>query len=986
MNKKVKSFICVLVTFITVLIVPSGIEAVGVELDYPSVGPDNSLDCDYNYLENEIIDFFQSDDLIDIERRLDTPNDDLRIVRFLLTDGTEEMRIFNEAVKYVDDDGQVHTKSMKLFENLEPGKFKYSNKFNDISMRFGKSLSDGIALSYKAFEIEIYPAEVAETIAQISYDGRSVYYDAAFSEQSRVEYVAEYSGLKEKIILNEYEGINSFSFVISTKLSLKLVDGIVRAYDENDKCIGSFGSVFVTDTNQSETNGFIDLEEIKGEGYLFRLTVPAEYLESAETVYPVTIDPSFYFNQYVYNFAGYKQIYDVTLYASTNAYYPDDEILTVNGMPYAGYSKVLIKFPYIGSILKKIDSDDLIGVYYAYNGLTNSSSSVVIRPMEVNWNTGASSLTSSEYYALYNGSMSSVNVYDTIHYGPGVLNITSIAKDWVDSVYPNRGIMIESLNTSGYNSIPSAEYSINTFSRPYIQVKYHHHEDVTDSSLFKGLFKLRPIDSSDLMSSYAMKNYNSVVTTSITSNVYNNDQLLYISWTFQGYTIQNPYNNYYLSSIVASDPEDCLLYYSPTCTSGSYWSFVEDSSGLYFLVGTSQEQLYCAAPTTVNSSITIINIPEGIATNQANKWMPVRQIDKIPFKIKNVSSHKYLTVENAYDKNGQNLFQRPLYGAGVTNNYCPTFGSQGIRVCYDSVNSCYKLYPIASKNGRFRTVVWNSAGNALQHEPTTDNNKLSISFNTKGQATIRQKTGSKLALQVYDDSDGTEGSGGTFLNSPGNIFFASYNSSDTKQKWIFEFDVEQFQKEAYYSSATVSYPLPNSGGTPDTSKQINSDFGARSITGNNLPHDGIDLFAHLGTTVYSTIYGTVVEVRKTIDPNAQDSRGLYVLIQSNSINKFGTNDKICMFVQHLNYVNSSINVGTTVTPSTVIGQVGYSGLSGDSNTHLHYGYCLKSDFDNDNISSNHYERCNFVDPLMFHNNTLFYETISSPQYYLIQID
>lgn len=34
----------------------------------------------------------------------------------------------------------------------------------------------------------------------------------------------------------------------------------------------------------------------------------------------------------------------------------------------------------------------------------------------------------------------------------------------------------------------------------------------------------------------------------------------------------------------------------------------------------------------------------------------------------------------------------------------------------------------------------------------------------------------------------------------------------------------------------------------------------------------------------------------------------------------------------------------------------------------------------------YYERCNFVDPLMFHNNTPFYETIGSTQYYLIQID
>ena len=92
-----------------------------------------------------------------------------------------------------------------------------------------------------------------------------------------------------------------------------------------------------------------------------------------------------------------------------------------------------------------------------------------------------------------------------------------------------------------------------------------------------------------------------------------------------------------------------------------------------------------------------------------------------------------------------------------------------------------------------------------------------------------------------------------------------------------------------------------------------------------------------------------------------------------------------MFVQHLDSVSSSINIGTTVTPSTVIGTVGYSGLGAPSYTHLHYGFCLELDFESEMNSSNHFERCLFVDPLMFHNNMVFYEAINGLSRFLLPV-
>ncbi len=981
MNKTLKTFICALMAVLTILLVPMEYFADRIELNNSLVESEVMDEDEYNYLKDEAIDFLQQDDLSLIECRLDTPTDDLRTIRFLLNDGTEEMRIFNESIKYVDDNGQVHTKSMELFENTEPGKYRFSNRYNDISMKFGDSYSDGISVGYKNYEIELYPENETNAKAQVSSDNRSVVYNEAFSPYSSVEYIAEYSGLKEKIILEEYEGINSFSFVIATKLSMRLEDGIAKVFDENNTFVGNFGSVLVTDANQNETIGFVELEELNGVGYRLTLTVPEEYLVNDETVYPVTIDPTYYYNQYANNFAGYKQIYDVTLFSALTDYSPDAEILTVNGMPYSGYSKVLIKFPNLSTILNNIDAENLLGVYYAYNGSSNVNSSVVIRPMEVNWQTSASSLTPGEYATLFYGTLSSVQVYGTLHYGPGILNITEIAEDWMQSVYPNRGIMIESLNASGYNNFPSVDNTVSIYSRPYIQVIYQHQENYYNTTPFEGLFKLKPVDGSGLESFYAMKNSNSIVTTSVTSDVYNSDQLLYISRTSLGYTIQNPYNNYYLTSVVDTDPEECFLYFSPSFTAGSYWSFVCGGVGVYYIVGTSQEQICCSNPSYSNSNITIVNLPEGISSNQANSWMLVRQIDKIPFRIKNVSSQKYLTTAKAYDydtyNNGVlNIFQHTLFTTTQNTNQNSVFGSQIVRPVKVGTSSRYTLNLVSSKNGRLRVLSWDSSGNAFQYNPS-GNNQVTINIDSgTGYAKIRQASGSHLVLSATDGNEGSES--GTGINAAGNIVFSTSNNQDLKQKWILSVDLAQFKKEAYYSQFNVCFPLPNN----DYNKHINSDYGPRLLSNSENLHDGIDLRANTNTPVVSTITGKVVAVVSDLnDPNiTPSSRGLYVLIRSessNTIYEYGTTTPICMLAQHLNSV--SVSLGQTVVAGQTIGYTGGSGYTMSTySPHFHYAYCTESAFSTG-------QACKFVDPLFFHPDEEFYETINSNNYYLTEL-
>ncbi len=918
-----------------------------------------------NYLENESVDLFEEEVPFfeKVKQRIDTPQDDLRIVKYLMNDGTVEMRIFNDPLKYVTDNGEVHTKSMKICELSGDDTYKYSNIDNDIIMKFGSDYSKGVTAEFNGHSISFYPYNASKAEAKFDEKSNTVFYDGVFSSNTRVEYKAQYSGLKEDIVLEKYDGVNSFSFEVESKERVKFNNGKLGLYDENGVFYGCFSDVIIRDAVGNFALGETRCEKSSGNGYIITIIVPDSFLTNDNTEYPVVVDPSFVFNYYTNTFAGYKQICDVTLSQYGYIYQPSADTLTITQNPYYGFERAIVKFPNLNTILNKIGHDNISYVMYSYYSFTSATNSVTIWPMSVNWQSNATSLTNTVYDSLYNGYNQTVSLSRSIHFGPGQIDITPIAQDWANNEYSNYGVMIS--GNGSYSLLASAEAS-NSFNCPYLAIGYNCTEAVHDP--LEGLKKLIPYSSSTVMSDYAMSNGNAIVMTSINDNIYNSNQLLLVTWTYFGYTIQNPYNGYYLTS------NNNSVYFASTLASGSYWSFVNNGTG-YFIIGTSNEQLDCASPNQQGASVGIKTQSEGISESQATIWFVSRQINKIPFRLKNVSSEKYLTVANAYDYDGQNIFQYSLYDSNAPDVYKPVFGSQEVRVYYDNENSCYNLKTMASKNGRLRTVSWDSFGNAYQYKPTI-NNRLTITFTANGLAIIRQKTGSKNALAVTNDANGSKD--GTGINSSGNIVFTTYNSTDDKQKWILEPDIEQLRKESYYSQFSVYYPLPND----EIHKQINSDFGPRQLNNNDNIHDGIDLCADAWTRVESTISGKVVKIRASLnDPIPQGGvdiqlRGYYVLVRS-TINEYSSNSPLCLLVQHLDYV--SVSEGDTVSPSTLLG---YSGTTGTGlysyPAHFHYSYCLESDFLYNN-------RCNFVDPLLFHPTVQLYETVDNDRCDLIPL-
>ena len=927
-------------------------------IDYDPDFPDQSeiIENNYNYLADEAVDLFSNEEFLKgVKERIDNPSDDLRIVKYLMEDGTAEMRIFNEPIKYVAEDGTVHTKSTEIVKIPDNTKYGYSNLHNDVRIQFGSLISNGISLEFNGHSLYVFPATESLASAELTQDNKTVKYNGVFSDNINVEYMADYSGLKENIVIEQYAGINSFSFIIETEDTIIDNYGTIELVDKNGNNIGIFGAVFVTDANGKSIYGYSSVSKLEGPRFLYTLTVPEDYLTDSNTVYPVNVDPTFTFNFYTNNFAGYKQIYDVTLYQYGYVYQPQSETLTVSFETNYGFKRTLVKFPNLNTILKQIGEDNILFVSYSYQGLTNSTSTVYVNPMTVNWSQNATSLSNSTYDALYNGYNSGVMCSSTIHYGPGKVYFTDIAIDWINNEYSNYGIIISGM---GNNTFASTENSTSYY-RPYITVDYIHNDGQTVDP-FEGLFKLIPYDAGGLMTDYAMKNDNSIVMTAITENVYDSDQLVYIKKETQGYTIQNPYNDMYLTS------DNYSLFYSSTLASGSYWSFVSRGDGSNYIVGVFQEQINCLSPGVSGSSVSICTLPEGISNNQATTWVTRKQFNNIPGKLRNLQSNKYLTVANGYDRNNMNIFQLPFSNNPTKVCYLPIYGSQKVRPHYDTETSSYMLYLMCSENGRYRTLTWNSNSNAESNLPTITDNKFSIYQNQDGSIIIRQKTGNHLALSIVDNIDGSE-TGNSNISS-GNIIFVNYNSSDERQKWIFEPDIQRLQEESYYSEMDFNYPLQSS------SELIKSDFGPRIKDEGNFGysdnkykiHDGLDLESPNYTEpVYATFSGIV----KYVHTGCDNDRGYFVIVESNSYKKFKTDDYICVIFQHLNSIEVMVN--QLITKGTLIGYAGGSGDGGMQvyGKHLHFSFFLYSDF---NSSSYSLIKSNCIHPLVFYSD--FYLT------------
>lgn len=225
--------------------------------------------------------------------RLYDEEPNLNTMVFKNVDNSNSFYYFNYPVKYYDDNGVVHDKT-SLLVNDESSKSFVSNS-SDIKTSFSKNLGDGISLEFEDIQLTMLPMFVDpdECEGELSEDSKNVVYDCG--ESVSLDYALTYTGFKENIILDQYNGISKFDFLLNTN-GLKLTsnsENELKLYDENENHAATIGDIIVYDSNSNVSFGYLSFEEINSSSeYIISVNVDSEFLTSSDTVYPVYVDPT----------------------------------------------------------------------------------------------------------------------------------------------------------------------------------------------------------------------------------------------------------------------------------------------------------------------------------------------------------------------------------------------------------------------------------------------------------------------------------------------------------------------------------------------------------------------------------------------------------------------------------------------------------------------------------------------------------------------
>lgn len=191
--------------------------------------------------------------------------------------------------------------------------YAYESGDNEIKGYFPEHISDGVKVEYDDYSVTLTPmpdidlsnseVKATSTVARV---GNSVAYTDVFGENVSLEYFSTLNGVKENIILAEYSGKNTFSFIIDTdglvpeKMSgdsIPLLDpetGEMKLYIGQINAKDSYTGDNENDDTHFTLYNSLELEQIGNKADVYKLTivVDKEFLESETTVYPVTIDPT----------------------------------------------------------------------------------------------------------------------------------------------------------------------------------------------------------------------------------------------------------------------------------------------------------------------------------------------------------------------------------------------------------------------------------------------------------------------------------------------------------------------------------------------------------------------------------------------------------------------------------------------------------------------------------------------------------------------
>lgn len=307
-------------------------------------------------IPDELAQTLELDELSPLAELNDTDEEQLNSLTISNGDGTSTAYIFQGPIKYLDKE----TNSIQFIDNklkasdkssgfLE--KYAYENTANDIKVYLPKKIKKGVDMEYENISINMRPEIINNekgVLKEYAFAGETMEvmeYPDAFGEGYHLQYQPINSGLKENILVEEYNGTNSFSFELKLKKGSAEIsedNRIIYIKDENGETVFILNQPYARDSyvgidpelSHRTFDDYYILEQTGNKTYRVTMVIDSEFLAGEDTVYPVLIDPTATISS--------GSISDVTALSNDNSYNPSSESSTVgyfNGIFYTTYQK-----------------------------------------------------------------------------------------------------------------------------------------------------------------------------------------------------------------------------------------------------------------------------------------------------------------------------------------------------------------------------------------------------------------------------------------------------------------------------------------------------------------------------------------------------------------------------------------------------------------------------------------------------------------------
>ena len=598
-------------------------------------------------IPDELAQTLELDELSPLAELNDTDEEQLNSLTISNGDGTSTAYIFQGPIKYLDKE----TNSIQFIDNklkasdkssgfLE--KYAYENTANDIKVYLPKKIKKGVDMEYENISINMRPEIIHNekgVLKEYAFAGETMEvmeYPDAFGEGYHLQYQPINSGLKENILVEEYNGTNSFSFELKLKKGSAEIsedNRIIYIKDEQGETVFILNQPYARDSyvgidpelSHRTFDDYYILEQTGNKTYRVTMVIDSEFLAGEDTVYPVLIDPAIYMTSYT--------ISDTTVLSSGGTSYgPSSEFVSVGyfgSVYYLAYSKSNMTSQY-----RYIHPDNILFVYHrAYvTSLTNVGTITVY---DSNQNQTVSSGLTYTNVMEHTGSVVT-NKYVS---GQGQIDfdITSLGVKWFKQATGESGGKAESygyvFTFSGPGTIimSSAEHA--TYAA-YIRINFNE-----DESINNNLYYIRNKSTGKYLTQAASGTSISAATANNTTR-----QVWEITKTNGLYYIKNKGTGKYLGS---PNGQAFALNGSPVAsTSSQKWRIVRNGDGTYRLFESNSR--YCLQnSSSLGSSVKAI----GYSAVNDKKWEIVYAVDQVAVKWPNGTFLQKRNPNNASYKN-----------------------------------------------------------------------------------------------------------------------------------------------------------------------------------------------------------------------------------------------------------------------------------------------------------------------------------------------